>query len=81
MHPSTETIKPINYHEPITDAPQKGDFAREAIVYAVEVLEDFEALIFLKDYLEDNLAPWPEYTDWLAARNVEGRSRDGSHQV
>lgn len=81
LHPSIETIQPINYNAPLIDAPQKGDFAREAIVYAMEVLPDFEALNFLKDYLEDNLTPWPDYTDWLAARQVEGRTVDGHHQI
>lgn len=53
---------------------QSNHLALDAITYATQVLPDFEALNFLPDFLNNNLAPWPDFTDWVAARKVEGHS-------
>lgn len=45
-----------------------GSHDRDAITFAIEHLEEFEGMEFLRDYVAGNLEPWPEYTAYLAER-------------
>jgi len=61
--------------------PPKAGTERDAIVFATEHMEEFEALMFLRDFLKGNVEPYPEYIDFLAERQVKGAASVGSHQV
>lgn len=43
-----------------------GNRDRDAIMFAIGHLEEFEGMSFLRDYVSGNLGPWPEYTAYLA---------------
>ncbi|UIY29157.1 hypothetical protein LZK73_21735 [Neorhizobium galegae] len=73
MLPSFNFLNPLtSLMEKTTEPDRYGGTDRDAIVFATEALEPFEGLIFLKDYLKDNLDSWPEYVDWLAERQLKG---------
>lgn len=46
--------------------------AWKAIQFADDKLEPWEVAEFVHDFRRGNLAPWPEFQDYVARRTIEG---------